>query len=168
MLRIFYKYPLYILLLSIVVGCSSVPQKSSGRYSNLPDFSLNNSTGLADITNHAQQFIGTPYKFGGNTPKEGFDCSGFVRYVYKTVRNTTIPRTTQEQSKFGTSLKKDPPTPGDLVFFNTEGDPYSHVGIYMGNGKFIHAPSSGGKVRIEAIENPYWGPRYTEARRVIN
>jgi cell wall-associated NlpC family hydrolase len=140
---------------------------NANAYSNLPDFSKETSVGLEDISVSAVSLIGTPYKWGGNTPQGGFDCSGLVVYVVKTARKKNLPRTTSELGKYGESLKNQPPAPGDLVFFNTLGDPHSHVGIYVGKGRFVHAPATGGTVRIEEIRNPYWGPKYTEARRIL-
>jgi cell wall-associated NlpC family hydrolase len=86
--------------------------------------------------------------------------------VYQKVGRINIPRTTQEMGRYGESLGNQAPAPGDLVFFNTQGDAYSHVGIYVGQGRFVHAPSSGGTVRLEKITTNYWSSRYTEARRV--
>ena len=87
--------------------------------------------------------------------------------ILKNTRQKNVPRTTSELGKYGQSLSLETPAPGDLVFFNTLGESHSHVGIYVGQGRFVHAPTTGGTVRIEEIKNPYWAPRYTEARRVI-
>jgi cell wall-associated NlpC family hydrolase len=133
----------------------------------LPDFFLEKNVGQDDISIAAISLIGTPYKWGGNTPQSGFDCSGLVVYVVKNTRQKNIPRTTGELGKFGKSLALETPAPGDLVFFNTLGESHSHVGIYVGSGRFVHAPTTGGTVRLDEIKNPYWAPRYTEARRVI-
>jgi cell wall-associated NlpC family hydrolase len=101
-------------------------------------------------------------------PDSFFDCSGLVVYVIKNTRQKNLPRTTDELGKYGKSLAQDTPAPGDLVFFNTLGESHSHVGIYVGSGRFVHAPTTGGTVRLDEIKNPYWAPRYTEARRVVN
>jgi cell wall-associated NlpC family hydrolase len=90
-----------------------------------------------------------------------------IAYVYKNAANKQMPRTTDEIGKVGQSLGNSTPAPGDLVFFNTQGGPHSHVGIYVGKGRFVHAPSKGGTVRLEKITSPYWSNRYTEARRVV-
>jgi cell wall-associated NlpC family hydrolase len=111
--------------------------------------------------------VGVPYRYGGNTPKGGFDCSGLIGYVYQHTANKKLPRTTEEMGQIGTSLGNSTPAPGDLVFFNTQGGSHSHVGIYVGKGRFVHAPSKGGTVRLEKITSSYWSQRYTEARRII-
>lgn len=159
-------------ILSLVIflsGCGSSSHISnSTNYSRLPDFSKETSAGLEDVSITAIGLIGIPYRWGGNTPAGGFDCSGLIVYVVDKSRHKKIPRTTTQMAKFGYSLSNNPPAPGDLVFFNTQGDSHSHVGIYVGKGRFVHAPSTGGTVRIDEIRSPYWGPRYTEARRVVD
>lgn len=147
---------------SILTACASLP-----RFSSLPDFDKEVSAGLEDISIAAIGLVGIPYRYGGNTPKSGFDCSGLIGYVYKNAANKQMPRTTDEIGKVGQSLGNATPAPGDLVFFNTQGGPHSHVGIYVGKGRFVHAPSKGGTVRLEKITSPYWSNRYTEARRVV-
>ena len=147
---------------SILTACASLP-----RFSSLPDFDKEVSAGLEDVSIAAIGLVGIPYRYGGNTPKSGFDCSGLIGYVYKNAANKQMPRTTDEIGKIGQSLGNQTPAPGDLVFFNTQGGPHSHVGIYVGKGRFVHAPSKGGTVRLEKITSPYWSKRYTEARRVV-
>jgi cell wall-associated NlpC family hydrolase len=114
----------------------------------------------------ALSYMGINYKYGGNEPDAGFDCSGFVRYVYNNTLGLILPRTSAEMSKKGDTVKKDELKPGDLVFFNTLKRAFSHVGIYVGEGKFVHAPSSGGVVRVESMEIPYWQQRFNGARRL--
>ena len=171
MRRRFYKVYLLTVLIALLSGCSSFVAKkqtpSGNLYSNLPDFSVEKNAGLDDVSLAAMSLIGTPYRWGGNTPQTGFDCSGLVVYVIKNTRQKNVPRTTSELGKYGQSLALESPAPGDLVFFNTLGESHSHVGIYVGQGRFVHAPTTGGTVRIEEIKNSYWAPRYTEARRVI-
>ena len=172
MRRIFCKTTWVIILIALQSGCGTTSKKqnslTSPSYNNLPDFSQEKSAGLDDISIAAVSLIGTPYRWGGNTPQSGFDCSGLVVYVVKNTRQKTLPRTSSEMGKYGKPLQAESPAPGDLVFFNTLGDRHSHVGIYVGAGRFVHAPSTGGTVRIDEIKNPYWAPRFTEARRVIN
>jgi cell wall-associated NlpC family hydrolase len=112
--------------------------------------------------------VGVPYRFGGNTPAGGFDCSGLIAYVYNNAAGIKLPRTVQEMSRAGQTIQNAAPAPGDLVFFNTTGERYSHAGIYVGHGRFVHAPSKGGTVRLDQITSPYWAARYTEARRIAN
>jgi len=148
--------------LSLLSACAIFP-----RFSSLPDFDKEVSAGLEDISIAAIGLVGVPYRYGGNTPKGGFDCSGLIGYVYERAANKKLPRTTHEIGQVGYSLGNQTPAPGDLVFFNTQGGPYSHVGIYVGKGRFVHAPSKGGTVRLEKITSSYWAQRYTEARRVV-
>jgi len=117
-----------------------------------------------EIAQKAQQYLGDPYVWGGTSPS-GFDCSGFVQYVFAQF-GIQLPRTAAEQAEVGTFVAKDALQPGDLVFFDTMGDYISHVGIYIGNGLFIDAAST--DVRISHLDNPYyWVPNYVEARNVI-
>lgn len=116
----------------------------------------------------AVTLIGAHYKYGGNSPETGIDCSGLVRYVFKEAWGATLPRTAQELSKVGEEVSKDELQPGDLVFYNTMRRSYSHVGIYLGDNKFIHAPSSGKTVRIDNMELSYWKNRFNGARRIAS
>ncbi|TFE03988.1 C40 family peptidase [Jeotgalibacillus salarius] len=119
----------------------------------------------SDMTNYAKRFLGTPYVYGGTSPS-GFDCSGFVQYVMKNSAGISLPRTTATQYGVGTSVSKSNLQTGDLVFFNTFGSGVSHVGIYIGNSKFIHAHSYKG-INIDSINDPYyWGSKYVGAKRV--
>jgi cell wall-associated NlpC family hydrolase len=117
-------------------------------------------------TDDALTFIGVRYKRGGTSPETGFDCSGFVQHVFREGMGLILPRTSREISKEGLAVKKNELQPGDLVFFNTMRRTFSHVGIYLGEGQFIHSPRSGGKVRIEDMRDTYWAKRYEGARRV--
>ena len=114
-----------------------------------------------EVAQYAEQFIGVPYVWGGTTPN-GFDCSGFVQYVYAHF-GTSLPRTSYEQFDVGTSIPKSDLMPGDIVFFDTYGSGASHEGIFIGNGQFISATSSG--VEIDSLSNPYWSAHYLGARR---
>jgi len=115
----------------------------------------------------AISLIGTPYRWGGNTPESGFDCSGLVNYVFKDVLDLKLPRTSRELAAYqGPRIGKDQLASADLVFFGN-GREVTHVGIYIGDGRFIHAPSSGGTVRVEQLDTRYWTPRYSGARRVL-
>jgi len=109
---------------------------------------------------------GTPYKFGGISPETGFDCSGFVRYVFSQGANLTLPHGARAISQLGKAIPVDQLQPGDLVFFNTLKKTFSHVGIYVGDGRFIHAPSSGGGVDIVNMNDAYWSKRFNGARRL--
>ena len=126
--------------------------------------STTGSTLASKIIKTAKKYIGVPYKWGGTTPK-GFDCSGFMQYVFN-AHGVSIPRTSREQYNFGTKVSKSNLQPGDLVFFNTSGQGVSHVGLYIGDGKFIHSAASKGIVIAELFSN-YWMNLYLGARRVL-
>jgi cell wall-associated NlpC family hydrolase len=115
----------------------------------------------------AMNFLGVRYKRGGNSAETGFDCSGFTRYVFENSLGLVLPRRADQQAKTAglQDVNKDELKPGDLVFFNTMRRAFSHVGIYVGEGKFIHAPRSGAKVRIEDMGAKYWAKRFNGARR---
>jgi cell wall-associated NlpC family hydrolase len=121
----------------------------------------------SEISSIALSLIGVDYKFGGNTPDQGLDCSGFVRYVFQHATGISLPRTSREQSKVGESVEKAQLQPGDLVFFNTRRFQFSHVGVYLGGNRFIHSPSRGGAVEIVDFENRYWQKAFNGARRIL-
>ncbi|HJV60006.1 MAG TPA: C40 family peptidase [Albitalea sp.] len=122
----------------------------------------------SDMVLTALTFLGVPYKRGGASETAGFDCSGFTRHIVETSLGLVLPRRADEQAKAAglMPVKKDDLQPGDLVFFNTLKRTFSHVGIYIGEGKFIHAPRPGGEVRVEEMGISYWRKRFTGARRV--
>ena len=128
---------------------------------------------LTALTSHASQLalqavsmLGIHYKYGGNNPENGLDCSGLVRYVYKEALDKDLPRTSAEISHVGQHVDPHDLRPGDLVFYNTLRRGFSHVGIYLGDNKFIHSPSAGGQVRIESMDLSYWKRRFNGARRI--
>lgn len=125
------------------------------------------SRGLEEMSIQAIGLIGTPYRWGGNTPEGGFDCSGLVSYIARRAVGIQLPRNTQGIGRFGEPVPFDEIANGDLVFFNTTGHPHSHVGIYVGQRRFVHAPSSGGTVRLEDMTQNYWANRFTEVRRLV-
>jgi cell wall-associated NlpC family hydrolase len=115
---------------------------------------------------HALLALGAHYKYGGHSPETGFDCSGLVAHVFQRAWGMPLPRRVDEQAKLGAPVRKHELEPGDLVFYNTRNSPYSHVGIYVGDGRFIHAPRRGKRVRAESIDSPYWKARFNGARRL--
>lgn len=119
-----------------------------------------------EVLLNALSLTGIRYKYGGNTPETGFDCSGFVRYVYQQAANLSLPHSARAISQLGKTIPKHELKPGDLVFFNTLKSAFSHVGIYVGNNRFIHSPSSGGGVRVEDMESAYWEKRFNGAQRI--
>jgi cell wall-associated NlpC family hydrolase len=118
-----------------------------------------------DLLLQAFALTGIRYRYGGDSPATGFDCSGFVRYVFQQI-GTSLPRNASEISHLGRKVGRDELEPGDLVFFNTLRRPFSHVGIYLGDHRFIHSPSGGGKVEIVNMSHRYWERRYNGARRL--
>ena len=114
----------------------------------------------------ALNMIGVRYQWGGNSPDSGLDCSGFVRYVFRDTLGMTLPRRAEEMSQMGEKVKMTDLKPGDLVFFNTMRRTFSHVGIYIGDNKFVHSPSTGSKIRVDELDDSYWEKRFTGARRV--
>ena len=128
----------------------------------------NFSSRASELAFNALGLIGIRYKMGGNTPENGLDCSGMVRYVFQQAWGATLPRTAEEISRVGAEVDKTDLQPGDLVFYNTLKRGFSHVGIYLGDNRFIHSPSAGGQVRIESMELSYWKNRFSGARRIAD
>lgn len=120
-----------------------------------------------EVTLQALSQVGQPYRWGGSKPGEGFDCSGLVQYVYREALGIELPRTSRAMSTQGTKVDRQSLAPGDLVFFQTTRQRNSHVGIYIGEGRFVHAPSSGSLVRVEAIDKRYWTKRFNGGRRPV-
>ena len=119
-----------------------------------------------EVLINALSLTGIQYKYGGSSPATGFDCSGFVRYVFRNVANLSLPPTARAIAQIGKSVKKDDLQPGDLVFFNTLKKAFSHVGIYIGDNKFIHAPSTGKAVQVDSMQNSYWSSHFEGAQRL--
>jgi len=159
---------LTLILSGLILGGCSTPTRKPAPQSTIAKFKEDTSVGTEGISIAAMGLVGVPYRFGGNTPAGGFDCSGLIVYVYNNAAGIKLPRTVQEMSRAGQTIRNDAPAPGDLVFFNTTGERYSHAGIYVGHGRFVHAPSKGGTVRLDQMTSPYWAARYTEARRIAN
>lgn len=124
------------------------------------------SATMQDALDQAVAMLGIPYRRGGSSPEAGFDCSGFVTHVFREGLGLILPRTSKELSKTGEAVEEDQLQPGDLVFFNTMRRAFSHVGIYLGNNQFVHAPRAGGRIRIEDLRDNYWKNRFNGARRI--
>lgn len=151
-----------VLFLFILTGCAGMQE--SGR----PDLVLDDKVPPRQrVVKTARHFLGTPYQFGGATPEEGFDCSGYVAYVFSRSVRLTLPHYTGAQIKKGRPVPGSQLLPADLVFFRISRWQPLHVGIYLGGNQFIHAPSGGGEVRVERLDHPYWKPRYRTARRLL-
>jgi cell wall-associated NlpC family hydrolase len=120
----------------------------------------------SELVIQAMGLLGVPYLSGGTSEEKGFDCSGFVRHMYEKSVGLVLPRRAEEQAKVTEEIKRSELKPGDLVFFNTLRRTFSHVGIYVGDGKFIHAPRPGKAVRVDDMREAYWQNRFNGARRV--
>ncbi|MDD5126475.1 C40 family peptidase [Methylovulum sp.] len=149
---------LWLVLLSIlIVGCASTP--------DVPVSAPNAGTASKPLLAYALSLQGKPYRYGKDTPEEGFDCSGFVRHVYQR-QGILLPRTSREMAAILPAIPINTVQPGDLVFFNIDGKVFSHVGIYINDDDFIHAPSQRtGKVTISNLKNNYWQKRFMGVRR---
>ena len=139
-----------------------------GLISRLSDTIHHATDRASDLVVNAMGALGVPYRFGGTSAETGFDCSGFVRNVYADALGLVLPRVARDQANATKKIEKKELRPGDLVFFNTMRRTFSHVGIYLGEGKFIHSPRSGAKVRIESMNTKYWSARFNGARRVAS
>jgi cell wall-associated NlpC family hydrolase len=134
---------------------------------NLRELTHRAKDAASEITSYALSLIGVDYRFGGNSPDQGLDCSGLIRYVFQQATGLSLPRSSREQARLGEAVSKDQLQPGDLVFFNTRRFQFSHVGLYIGDNRFVHAPSSGGAVQVVSLDNIYWQKAFNGARRIV-
>lgn len=170
------------LLLAIAAACTLItahaaPASSSdeidrlladrGLLTRIDHVRHNVSQKASELVVNAMGFLGVPYKWGGTDADTGFDCSGFVVSVYQQSIGLLLPRKSEQQAAATQKIDQTDLQPGDLVFFNTMRRTFSHVGIYVGNGKFIHAPKAGAEVRVENMGGSYWQRRFNGARRVL-
>jgi len=160
----------YIVFIFMTLGCASYGPMTSAPVQS-PEARSAASTALpsaqrAEALLQALLALGLDYRYGGNSPVTGFDCSGLVAHVYLEAWNIRLPRNSSAQSKVGTPVSLAELQAGDLVFYDTLKRPYSHVGIYLGDGRFVHAPKTGAQVRIESLKSAYWSQRYNGARRI--
>ena len=152
-----------IIGLVFLAGCAGSPPRTD--FSQLPRDDEQSFTPIQkDVIETARALLGTPYRFGGTTPK-GFDCSGFVGYVFQRAAHLSLPRETHEMVLAGKPVSVTELEPADLVYFKIEHQKPLHVGIYIGDGKFIHAPSTRGRVNVQHLDRDFWKDRYLGARR---
>jgi cell wall-associated NlpC family hydrolase len=156
--------PLSLFLLALLAGCSSAPHRSEPP--------LLAGSARADAANavlfRAIALVGTPYRYGGNTPAGGFDCSGLVGYVFMDAAGVALPRTSSDMSDLrARKVDREALQAGDLVFF-AEGRHIGHVGIYVGEGRFVHAPNSGGTVRLDRLDGAWWNEHFVYGKRVLD
>ena len=147
-----------LLLIAALAGCAGSPERAEAPAARASDETARKAVAVA------REMIGKPYRYAGDTPA-GFDCSGLVRYSYGRA-GIGMPRATQAQRQGTKLISVRSLRPGDLLFFDQEGKKASHVGIYLGDGRFIHAPSTGGRVRTDSLGADYWKKHFVEARRV--
>jgi cell wall-associated NlpC family hydrolase len=148
------------LLLAACSGPSTRPVASTGTISQQPGVSEQGN----EVAIYALGLVDTGYRFGGKNPEAGLDCSGMVSYIYNRAAGMKVVGSAADIARNGRPIERLSMRPGDLVFFNTRNRAYSHVGIYLGDQRFIHAPSSNGKVRIDRLNDRYYAQRYEAAR----
>ena len=150
--------------MSLLVACASTPLPEPSHPLRLDS---SPSALRATVVDAAREMLGTRYRYGGNAPKQGFDCSGLVVYSYRQAGIRGLPRSAHELEKRATPIAVDAIQPGDLLFFRLRGVKTTHVGLYEGNRQFIHAPSSGKGVERVGFDHAYWGPRIGRAGRLL-
>ncbi len=146
---------------------ASVATEQNRRFEEQQSFFERYTNAAQDVILQGLKLVGVRYRFGGNDEDSGLDCSGFVRLVFKDSIGTSLPRTAREMSSLGQKVDSSELQPGDLVFFNTMRRTFSHVGIYLGDNHFLHAPRTGAEVRVENMDSRYWMQRYNGARRIL-
>jgi cell wall-associated NlpC family hydrolase len=172
------RHPLLALLLAVSAGvCHAMPPPNAeddisrliadkGLLHRLDQVRHQVTDRASELVVTAMGFLGVPYRRGGHSAETGFDCSGFVRAMYEQTLGLVLPRRANEQAAATQAIDRRELQPGDLVFFNTMKRAFSHVGIYIGEGKFIHSPKPGAQVRVEDMGGSYWSRRFDGARRV--
>ena len=166
MRKIFTSFLLASALISGSFSTSAVAEP--GRKEEQMSFLERYTNAAQDVILQGLKLVGVRYRLGGNDEDSGLDCSGFVRLVFKDSIGASLPRTAREMSEVGQQIDTSQLKPGDLVFFNTMRRAFSHVGIYLGDNHFLHAPRTGAEVRVESMESSYWTQRYNGARRIID
>lgn len=153
------------LALQLLGGCGTTPMARGSSYSDSVEIPSRLTPDQAgDVTIYAIGLVGTPYRYGGNTPQSGFDCSGLIGHVYQTRAQVAPPRTVAKLNNWGTPVASDRIRSGDLVLFSQR-DQVTHAGIYVGQGRFVHAPSTGGDVRLDYLGSKYWSAQQVAFRR---
>lgn len=149
-------------LLALLVACSSAPpQRDSAQYAPQSREHAN------EVVIYALGLMDIDYRFGGKNPESGLDCSGMVSYIYRNALGVELPAGAARIAQIGRKIEPAQLAPGDLVFFNTTGQPFSHVGIYLGDNRFIHAPSSNGKIKVSSLKAAYYANRLDAARTLF-
>lgn len=151
---------MYLFALVVMVGCATLPPEPPARDTGPM------SEQRAEALLQTLLALGVDYRYGGGSPDSGFDCSGLVAHVFREAYGIQLPHNARAQSEFGVRVSLSELRAGDLVFYNTLNRPFSHVGIYLGDGRFVHAPKTGAQVRVEPINGSYWRRRFDGARRI--
>jgi cell wall-associated NlpC family hydrolase len=156
----------YIIPLLLLLSACSTPHQEA--IVQVPVFSAPsyNEAQMNNLAIYAMSLYDTPYLYGGKTRTNGFDCSGFVQFVFQNSLGLQLPRTSDEMSRIGTPLDRADLKPGDLVFFNTTRNQNSHVGIFIGENRFVHAPKTGKAIMITSLSSNYWNARFNGGRRI--
>ncbi|NYT59605.1 C40 family peptidase [Alcaligenaceae bacterium] len=162
------RLPLALSAVLLLAACAGpVPTKTPQPGMPAPTIALDASQ-RGDIVLTAAGLMQTNYQYGGSTPNTGFDCSGLVAYVFQHAASQPLPHNTAAIARLSRPISRRQLKAGDFVFFNTLNRPFSHMGIYLGEGRFINAPSSGGQVRIDSLDNPYYAKRFESARTLFS
>jgi cell wall-associated NlpC family hydrolase len=151
----------FILAVTLLTACSTVTTPNQPVTIATPVEQGN------EIVMFAMNLMDSGYKFGGSNPESGLDCSGMVSYIYQQVLGLKLPHNAAQIARAGKEIKPEELSPGDLVFFNTRGKPYSHVGIYIGDDRFIHAPGQDGKIKISSLKAGYFEKKFEAARTLV-
>lgn len=159
----------FVAACAVLLGACSAPAPKRGP---LPRFTAptrhKGEVGPNDILFRAIALVGTPYHYGGNTPEGGFDCSGLVGYVYRDVAGILLPRSAADIGEISApDIRRDDLMSGDLVLFRQRSRRVTHVGIYVGEGRFVHAPNEGGTVRLDRLDDAYWSEHFSGAKRIL-
>ncbi len=159
----------FALLCAAIMTLSVVNTAAASEQPGLEESSLfeRYATSAQDLILKGLELVGINYRRGGTNPEQGLDCSGYVQVVFKEAIGKLLPRTAREQSQVGDAIDRNELKPGDLVFFNTMRHAFSHVGIYLGDNHFVHAPRTGTEIRVENMNQSYWVKRYNGARRIL-
>jgi cell wall-associated NlpC family hydrolase len=158
------KLALAAALTTLLLACSSVPTPAPNWQTTSP---LKQEQGN-EVVMFAMALMDSGYRFGGSNPESGLDCSGMVSYIYQQALGLKLPHNAAQIAQAGREISLSGLAPGDLVFFNTNGKPFSHVGIYIGDDRFIHAPGQDGKIRISSLKSGYFEKRLEAARTFLN
>lgn len=159
-----------LILIGLLAACASTPSAPPASQAPIVFNDALPAPAADDVLFRALGLVGTPYRYGGNTPEGGFDCSGLIGFVYRDAAGIQLPRSTREMIRLqAPTVASNALRSGDLVFFATGGGrQVSHAGIYVGEGRFVHAPSSGGTVRLDSLASGYWQNSYLQAKRVLS